>query len=78
MGDYADDEIDKIDSWEGRPNRHRSSRLNSEIPQCKDCGTCDVYWSHTREGWRMFDEDTRKRHDCRKVTVDDFDDLTKG
>lgn len=43
--------------------------------ECCHCGSGDVYWDETPNGWVLKDEDTMQRHDCGSTLFDDIPEL---
>lgn len=76
------------DAWESEADREidyllfgnggRASR--QKFLSCKGCGSIDVYWSETVNGWRLINMDTGLVHNCRHepASSDDFEVVSPG
>ncbi len=65
MNVYTPDDLgfDGFDSWEADDYGNAICRVKKTL-SCKHCGTKKVYWSNTENGWRLFNDETRKIHSC--------------
>lgn len=65
MGEYADDIIDQIIDAEGPwhyPIHGRFKRKQKRIV-CNRCGTRDLHWVETKQGWRLYTTENFE-HEC--------------
>jgi hypothetical protein len=74
------------DAWESEADREldyllsgycgagRASPLR-QIFSCKHCGSIDVFWVETSQGWRLFNQANSTPHLCRhkSASADDFE-----
>lgn len=76
MGDIADDYIQRM--IERGP---RLTMRERNTTACKLCGSIDVHWRETSDGWRLYENERQHpgnryvEHDCTpQPTADGFED----
>jgi hypothetical protein len=81
MGEYADYEVDRMLGEGAFPNFGRGRRrVQPRTACCSRCGSTDVKWRETDQGWRLFDLERGEHnrmyeHECTPPDADDFEVL---